>query len=422
MWQVIRRRSKHIHEPNEVRVLRLVRDRGAISRIEIAKTTGLHKATITDLVSKLINAGFLEDTGEVGSRRKVGRRRRLLQFLPNAGLVAGVDIRMTQVTVAIADLNAHVILQDYFDYQADDSVDQVLSQVAVMIRALLKATKNSPTKLVGVGIGIQGIIDCSTNTLVLSSNKSQWHGESLSARLEQEFRMPVYVENDVKTMALGEYLFGAAKGTKDFVHLWVGEGVGAGIMINGQLLHGIASAAGEIGLNSLELSAVDEATYPLTFRDQKIFGQLLNDANLIESYRRFAGNSHGDDITVPFVAERARLGDQVAQQVIDEFVSLLSVLSISMVNTLNPEMIVLGGKLAKSFPAIAEMLQNRIHQNVLTSSAEAVRVRCAASAENGVVLGAAGLVLYELFEPVQRVSVRPARPQIAAKPLQLALQ
>jgi predicted transcriptional regulator len=64
MWQVIRKRSKHIHEPNEVRVLRLIRDRGTISRIEIAKTTGLHKATVTDLVSKLIDAGFLEDTGE----------------------------------------------------------------------------------------------------------------------------------------------------------------------------------------------------------------------------------------------------------------------------------------------------------------------------------------------------------------------
>jgi predicted NBD/HSP70 family sugar kinase len=105
------------------------------------------------------------------------------------------------------------------------------------------------------------------------------------------------------------------------------EGVGAGIVINGQLLHGIASAAGEIGFNALESSAVDQKAFPLTFRDQKIFGQLLNDANIIESYRRMAGNSDRDDITVSFVAERARLGDQIAQQVVEEFVSLLSVLA-----------------------------------------------------------------------------------------------
>jgi predicted NBD/HSP70 family sugar kinase len=420
MWQVVRKRSKHIHEPNEVRVLRLVRDRGTISRIEIAKNTGLHKTTVTDLVSKLIEAGFLEDTGEVGIRRKVGRRRRLLRFLPGAGLVAGVDIRMTHVAVALTELNARVILHDSFDYGVDDPVDEVLSRVASMIRVLLRATGNSPAKLVGIGIGIQGIVDCSTNTLVLSTNKSAWHGESLSTRLEQEFRMPVYVENDVKTMALGEYLFGAAKGTKSFVHLWVGEGVGAGIVINGQLLHGIASAAGEIGFNTLESSAVNKQTFPLTFRDQKIFGQLLNDANMVESYRRMTGCNCGDGVTVSFVAERARLGDQVAQQVVEEFVSLLSMLCISMVNTLNPELIVLGGKLPECYPAVAEMLQDRIHRNVLTPLAEAVRVRCAASAENGVILGAAGLVLYELFEPVHRVSVRTTRlQQSMARPLQL---
>jgi predicted NBD/HSP70 family sugar kinase len=420
MWQVVRNRSKHIHEPNEVRVLRLIRDRGTISRIEIAKTTGLHKATVTDLVSKLIETGFLEDTGEVGIRRKVGRRRRLLRFLPGAGVVAGVDIRMTHVAVALTDLNAHMILHDAFDYGVDDPVDDVLSRVASMIRVLLRDTRNSPSKLLGIGIGIQGIVDCSTNTLVLSSNKSAWHGESLSTRLEQEFRMPVYVENDVKTMALGEYLFGTAKGTKGFVHLWVGEGVGAGIVINGQLLHGIASAAGEIGLNTLQSSAVNHKTFPLTFRDQTIFGQLLNDANMVESYRRMAGGNCGDDITVSFVAERARLGDQIAQQVIEEFVSLLSMLCISMVNTLNPEMIVLGGKLSECYPAVAEMLQDRIHRDVLTPLAEAVRVRCAANAENGVILGAAGLVLYELFEPVHRISVRTARQQQStARPLQL---
>src|SRR5512140_2337625 len=109
MWHVIRRRSRDLHEPNRVRVLRLVRDHGTISRIEIAKATGLHKATVTDLVAQLIDAGFLVETGELGVRRKAGRRRRMLRFLPLAGLVVGVDIRMTRATVAVTDLNARVI-------------------------------------------------------------------------------------------------------------------------------------------------------------------------------------------------------------------------------------------------------------------------------------------------------------------------
>ncbi len=421
MWHVFHRRTKHLHEANGVRVLRLVRDHGTISRIEIARATGLHKATITDLVARLIDAGFLEDTGELGTRRRVGRKRRLLRFLPLAGLVVGVDIRMTSVAVAITDLNARVIVQDTFDYLETDAVDSVLSRVADLIRKLLKASRNPLSKLVGIGIGIQGIVDGSTNTLILSKNKAFWQGESLSARLEQEFRIPVYAENDVKAMALGEYLFGAAKGIKDFTHVWVGEGIGAGIVISGQLLHGITSAAGEIGFNALESSGVNAASFPITFHGQEIFGEILNNANFIKSYRARAGNNYGEEITVPFVVERARLGDQVAQQVIDEFVALLVLLCTPMVNTLNPEMIVIGGKLAQSFPAVAEMVQARIHRDLLAPPAEAVRVRCAANAETGVILGAAGLVLYELFEPVQRISVRATRTQTEARPSQVVL-
>lgn len=415
MWNVIQKRSVLAKESNEVRILRFVRDKGAISRVEIAKATNLHKATVTELVAKLIRAGFLEDTGEVQARKRVGRKRILVKFLPLAGLVAGVDIRMTHATVALCDLNACILVQESFDYSRDDSVEEVLTRAAAAIKALLKAANLSQTKLLGIGIGVQGIIDYSTNTLVLSYNKKSWQGESLSAHLERQFNVPVYVENDVKTMALGEYLLGAAKRTKDFVHIWVGEGVGAGIMINGQLLHGITSSAGEIGYNLVEFPSLYKEKFPLTYRDQVMFGEILTDANFVESYRRAAPHQTGGEITVASVAQRARLGDPTAQQVVEEFTSLMSILCINMLNTLNPGMIVIGGRLAENYPGIAELLQMKIHKDLLTPPAEAVRVRPASHGEFGVILGAAGLVLYELFEPLHRVSVRTARRQSATK-------
>ncbi len=415
MWNVIHQRSLLTQEPNEVRILRLVRDGGAISRIEIAKATGLHKATITDLVAKLIRSGFLEETGEMEARHRVGRRRIMLRFLPLAGLVAGVDIRMTHATVALFDLNAHVLVQESFDYSVDDCAKPVLERAAGTIKVLLKRANLPKSKLVGIGIGVQGIVDCSTNTLVLSYNKKLWQGESLSTHLESEFKVPVYVENDVKTMTIGEYLLGAAKGRKGFVYIWVGEGVGAGIMINGQLLHGITSSAGEIGYNLLEFPSVFRERFPLTYRDQELFGQILTDANLIESYRRSTHVQGTEEVTVVTIAQRARQGDAVAQQVIEEFTTMLSMLCITMVNTLNPEMIVVGGKLAQEYPGIAEMLQLKIHKDLLTPPVEVVRVRPATHGDFGVALGAAGLVLYEFFEPFHVVSTRSSRQTSAMK-------
>jgi N-acetylglucosamine repressor len=415
LWNVIHGRAALIHEPNEVRILQVVRARGEISRIEIAKSVNLHKGTITDLVAKLIRAGFLEETGQVISSNRVGRRRILLRFRPLAGLVVGVDIGMTHAQVALTDLNAEILREEVFDYAVDAPSREVLKNVAAAITSLLAATKLKQSKLVGIGIGVQGVVDTGSNTLVLSHNKKGWEGESLSSHLEGQFHVPVYVENDVKTMTIGEYLLGAAKGVKDLVHIWVGDGLGAGIMINGHLLHGMTSSAGEVGYNGLESAATYAERFPLIYNNQVMFGDLLNDANLVESYRRNMRPPVSGPLSVATVAQKATAGDAIAREVIDEYVSLLSLVCINMVNILNPELILVGGKLAQTLPEVADMLQNRIHRDLLGPPAEAVRVRPAHHGKNGVVLGAAGLVLYELFEPLHNIPMRLSHEKLLAR-------
>jgi N-acetylglucosamine repressor len=400
MWKTFRRRSSFHPEINEVRILSLVRDRGPISRIEIAAETGLHKATITELVGKLIRAGFLEDTGVSPNQKKVGRRRILLKFLPMAGIVAGVDIRLTHVTVALTDLNAEVLVQSAFDYPPSASVDEVFGRVAGTIRSLC-AEKGIPVaKLVGIGVGVQGVIDRSTNTLIFSQTKEGWQGKVLGENLGSEFAVPVYIENDVKTMAIGEYQFGAAKGTRDFVYLWIGEGIGAGIVINGRLLHGITSSAGEVGFNLLESPSFFRENYPLTYHGQTMFGEILNDANIEQSYAAARHESPGGEHTVEQMVSRSVGGDSVAAHVLDECASLLSEICIPMVHTLNPEMIVVGGKIASESSPIGNLLQKKIRHDRLSPPVEAVRVTTAAYGNQSVILGAAGLVLHEFFEPM----------------------
>ena len=415
LWNVFNQRSLFIREPNEVRILRLVRDSGEISRIEISKECELNKAYVTELVSKLIQAGFLEETRKVEGSDRVGRKRILLQFRPLAGLVAGVDIGMTHVTVALTDLNANILQQETFPYTAESAVQELFSRVASTIHALLTAAHYSQSRLVGIGIGIQGLVDYTTNTLIFAQNKKSWQGESLSAELEMRFNVPVYVENDVKAMTLGEYLLGAAKGTKNFVHIFVGDGLGAGIMINGHLYRGFTSSAGEIGYNGVEFSTYFSENFPYTFRDQSMFGEILTNENFIESYRVNAPQAGKQELTVAAIAHKADNGDPVALHIIDEFVSLLSMMSINLVNTLNPEIIIIGGKLAQAYPASATMLQERIHKDLLAAPAEAVRVKTAKHGDGGVILGAAGLVLYELFEPLYSTSLRAIRRHSATK-------
>jgi N-acetylglucosamine repressor len=404
MWKTFRRRSSFHPEINEIRILRLVRDRGPISRIEIAAETGLHKATITELVGKLIRAGFLEDTGVSPHQKKVGRRRILLKFIPMAGIVAGVDIRLTHVTVALTDLNADVLAQKAFDYPSSATADEVFGRVAATVRGLCESRGIAVAKLLGIGVSLQGVIDRSTNTLIFSQTKQSWQGRVLGENLEAEFAVPVYVENDVKTMAIGEYQFGAAKGARDFVYLWIGEGIGAGIVINGNLLHGITSSAGEVGFNLLESPSFFRENYPLMYHGQAMFGEILNDANIEQSYAAARHEPPGGSHAVEAIVTQSVAGDSVAAHVLDECASLLSEICIPMVHTLNPEMIVVGGKLATASSPIGDLLQKKIRHDRLSPPVEAVRVTTAANASQSAILGAAGLVLHEFFEPMPSVS------------------
>ena len=409
MWEVINQRSLLIREPNEVRVLRLVRDSGEISRIEIARACNLNKAYVSELVAKLIQTGFLEETGKVEVTDKVGRKRILLRFLPLAGLVAGVDVGMTHSTIVLTDLNAAVLRKKTFVYSLETPAKKVLSNVADIITALLAETNDSQSRLVGIGVGVQGLIDYKTNTLMVSHNKKSWEGESLSAEFEKHFKVPVYVENDVKAMTLGEYLLGSAKGIKNLVYLFIGDGLGAGIMINGHLHRGFTSSAGEIGYTELEPASFYREQFPLMYNRQSIFGQILTDTNIVESYRRISPGLAEKQIAVATIAEKAGNGDLTAIQIIRECASLLSNLSINLINTLNPELIIIGGKLSQCYPELIDLVRETIHKDLLSVPAEAVLVRAATRGEEAVALGATGLVLYEMFEPLHTVSLHASR-------------
>jgi len=404
LWDVIKQRSLLIREPNEVRILRLVRDSGEISRIEIANACNLNKAYVTELVAKLIQAGFLETSGKDEANTKVGRKRILLKFVPMAGLVAGVDVGMTHTTVIVTDLNATILQRKTFSHSVETPASQVLSGVIDAISTLLTETHAAQSRLVGIGLGVQGLIDYRTNRLITSHNKKAWEGESLSEQLEAHFKVPMYVENDVKAMTVGEYLLGSAKGSKNLVNLFIGDGLGAGIMINGHLHRGFTSSAGEIGYTELAPPAYMSENHPLLYSGQSIFGQILTDANIANSYARKAGKK-SEDISVATIAEREAAGDSVAREIIEECASLLSILCINLINLLNPELIIIGGKLAQGCPTLIDLLRAKIHKDTLSVPAEAVQVRAASHGAEAVALGATSLVLYEMFEPLHSLSL-----------------
>ncbi|MBM4161980.1 MAG: ROK family transcriptional regulator [Ignavibacteria bacterium] len=398
MLKALRRRIEYFDEPNEYRVLRLVRDSQLISRTEIAQFCKLSKPTVSEIVNRFVRQGFLERVGESDSTDRGGRKRELLRFNPRAGFVIGVDIGMSESTVAVTDLNANILNRTSIRYSTGSLPDFVLDRLFQSVDRLVRLTSLDIEKCVGVGIGLPGLIDRSTGIIRVADTLAGWAGVNIRQIFEERFRLPVYIENDVKTRCLAEFLFGSGKNFWNQVYLWVGDGIGAGIIIDGKLHHGITESAGEIGYNEIGYAIGNRSAFPMLYYGQRDFGEVLSDSVMVDAYRR-ATKTH-DDITVETIFRAAVAGEPLAVGLIEEVSSLASVVCVNLINTLNPELIVIGGKIAEAGSLVLERVRQKVHEDILSVPAEAVRIVPAALKHDGVIVGAVGLVLYDLFKPV----------------------
>lgn len=398
MWTTLRRGSRHAGEPTDYRILRLVRDSHAISRTEIAHRCALSKPTVSGIVNRFLRDGFLERVGEASASGRGGRRRELLRFNPRAGCVVGVEMRMTGATVAITDLNAAILHRDTLAFRPGTSPASVLRRVGGVIDGFFASDRRLVDRCVGIGVGLPGVVDRRAGTLRLADTLAGWAGFPLRDHFASRYGVPVYLENDVKARTLAEFLFGAGKGVPDQVFLWIGDGIGAGILIDGKLHHGVTGSAGEVGYNELGLCAERRGRLPMLYNGQEDFGDILSDAVILRSFAARA-RRRAENMTIPLLFAEAERGHRAAGKILDEVSLLAGTLCVTLINTLNPAMIVLGGKLVSSGTAVLEGVRRHVAHDLLSAAAEAVQIVPAALREDGVILGAAGLALYDLFKP-----------------------
>jgi len=333
------------------------------------------------------------------STRNGGRRRVLIKFNPLSGVVIGVDIRISSATLALSDLNATIISKTEVKFPKGSTPLEVIPMLVKAAENLLTAKPASSGNLIGIGIGVPGIIDYTTGTLIVADTLRGWDGVSITKTFESRFGVPTYVENDVKAMTIAEYLLGIAKGIPNFVLLWIGSGIGAGIMVDGRLLRGATSSAGEIGYNEVGFSISSKESYPLLYSGQKDFGDLLSEDSIVEAYIRASGRSRSDEITFGEILELGSKGDIIAASIFRELSRLVGIIGIMLVNTLNPELLVLGGSVIDSNPQVLNEVSRFLKRDILSTPVQSVRVEPAHYKADEVLLGAIGLILYELFEP-----------------------
>lgn len=372
-----------LHRANLERVVRAVRMAGSLTQAEIARSTGLSAATVSNIVRELKDGG----TVDVTPTSSGGRRARSVSLSGDAGIVVGVDFGHTHLHVAIGNLAHRVLAEEAEPLDVDASAAQGLDRAEALVKRLIVTAGISPEKIVGVGLGVPGPIDVESGVLGSTAILPGWAGTNPRDDLAARLGVPVYVDNDANLGALGELVWGSGRGAADLAYIKVASGVGAGLVINGQIYRGPGGTAGEIGHITLDESGpvcrCGNRGCLETFTAARYVLPLLHSA-------------HGTDLTVARMVQLAQDGDPGCRRVIADVGRHIGSGVANLCNLLNPRRVVLGGDLAESGELILGPIRESVSRYAIPSAARQLEVVPGALGGRAEVLGAIALVLNEM--------------------------
>jgi predicted NBD/HSP70 family sugar kinase len=338
----------HLRRLNLQRVLSVAIDRASpFTRTEIIEATGLSAPTVSSLVSPLIKSGLFRDLGRGPSRG--GRRPSFMEFNARYGFVAGLDMGPTRTRLAVADLRGQRLADRIMPTPSGVAPAVALGRIAAALRELMGEAAIPADKLLAVGAGAPGVVDRTQGTVTFAPNLRGWSLVPMAEMLEAELEAPVVVENDVNLAILAEHWRGAARGHDTCVFIFVGTGIGAGILIDGRLHGGRHSMAGEIAVMCMGPQYVGVDFGPR--------GCLESLAGLQALAGRWPRGAHGDP--ADWLAELYRAandGDRRAKAALEETATLIGIAAANVGAVLDPSLVVLGGSLiAQGEPFVEEV-------------------------------------------------------------------
>jgi predicted NBD/HSP70 family sugar kinase len=359
------RHAGHLRALNLERILTVAMDRAApLTRQALAEATSLSAPTISTLAADLMRRGLLRDVGTAPSRG--GRRATLVEFDAGYGLVLGLDVGGVESRVALADLSGHILARSTVPTTPSSPLPHdVLDGVAKAARALLDEPGVPRSSLLAIVAAAPGAVDHGRGVVfALAPGLEGWEQVPMADVLADLLRAPVVVDNDVNLAVVGERARGVARGHDTCAFVSAGAGIGAGIVVGGQLHRGHHSLAGEIGL------MCPGAEY--TEREFGTHGALESMAGTKALERLWAGApKERVDAWIQDLFAAARGGEPAARHAVREVGTLLGLAATNLALVLDPSLIVFGGPLlAPDSPLLDET--RRIVRRIIPKPPELV--------------------------------------------------
>ena len=378
--------------------IRLGRSR---SRSELVARTGLGRAIVAQRVGELVDRGLAVE-GEVGPSTG-GRPPRQLAFRADAGHVLVADLGATSIDVAVTSLDGRILGHHDEPARIEAGPAACLDRVDALFASLLATTRDVPGSLWGIGIGVPGPVEFESGRPISPPIMPGWDGYPIRERFAARYGAPVWVDNDVNVLALGEWRAGIATGHDNVVVVKVGTGVGAGIISDGRLHRGAQGSAGDVGhiqvtddplvicrcgnVGCLEALAGGEALG----RAGEAAGREGRSVQLGVAF-----DQHGT-VSAQDVARAASHGDPVAVALLQGAGRRVGSMLASVVNFFNPSLIVIGGGVANAPDLFLAAIRETVYRRSLPLATRDLMIQRSSLGGLAGVIGASSMVVDQLF-------------------------
>ncbi|MDN3017123.1 ROK family protein [Paenibacillus sp. BSR1-1] len=376
-----------VKKNNKALVLQLIIEKEPISRADIAQVSGLHKATVSSLVNELLEEELIYESGPGESSG--GRRPVILHFNKVAGFAIGIDIGVNYVLSVLTDLKGNILIEKNQPL-AQTVYSEVMSTVKNMIQSLINEMPGSRYGIVGIGAGVPGIVN-KEGSVLLAPNLG-WKNVQLKTDLENEFRVPVMIENEANAGAVGEQQLGAGQDYQNIIYISAGIGIGVGIILNKVLYQGRNGFSGEMGhmiidLNGKLCSCGSRGCWEAYSSENALLEMAGKNTDSLEALIKRAENS-----------------DEAAKHLFGEIGNYLGFGINNIINTFNPDQVIIGNRLALAKEWMVQPIRTIIENHTLSHHQKELQLDFSKLGKYSTVLGVTAFVVENFIKEEARTS------------------
>jgi predicted NBD/HSP70 family sugar kinase len=373
---------------NQTVLLHLIRERQPISRVEIGKLTGLRPGTISSIVNRLIRKGVIFEGAEGPSSG--GRKPTYLNINAENAYVLAIDIGVRDTAYAVSDFNGRILKQKNLITEGEPR--EFVDRLAGEINRLIKA-EYSRVNFAGVGVSVPGLVKRDTGEVAVSPNLG-WNELPLKNLLEEKLGLPVYVENDANSAAFSELWYGPLDEikVKTLLYILVVDGLGCGLIINGELHVG-----SRVGMGGFGHMCIEPNGELCSCGRKGCWETLASESATIARYHRLMSNKNGSITTsITDIIAQANRGDEKAVAALTATAEYLGEGIASLAHGLSPETIVIGGEIATAWPLIGPIIREKVKSRYIIPEIARIEIR-PASVQRPGLFGAIPVALQNYF-------------------------